>query len=81
MKAVIKANSYWKLKTDALNDNNTCNKNTRCLVLEKNGSRVALRRSSSDRNGRVIATWIIQLGHTLFGPAYWQCLARWHVQH
>jgi len=57
---------------DALNDNDTHNKNTQGLVLEKV---VALKRASCDRNGRVIAAYLVQHMHTFFGLAFWQCSA------
>ena len=71
-KDVIKTNLYWKLKTDAMNDNDKRNKNTWWLVLQKV---LALKRESCDRNGRVIAAWFVQFVHAFFGPAFWQCLA------
>jgi len=57
---------------DALNDDDMRNKNTWCLVLEKV---VALKRASCDRNGRVIAAWLVQRTRALFGPVFWQCSA------
>ena len=52
---------------NVVNDNDTRNKNTCCLVLEKV---TALKRASCGRNGKLLPG----LFNAFFGPAFWQCL-------